>query len=1246
MIALRTSSSVDLRAGPAAYSKQFADTIFNWRRLVGVRGRRADCDTRPLSPFSLLPANHSQTASLICTAGEHLPTSELRLTIPLKLASRPFEVFTASMAGSTSPAANDQKLQDATQKSILKTKVTDPRNFAKDELKQKVTESTVLRLNNEFAVLTCQDGDTLLYIGPPPQTLSESQTWDHAYIQNHFNLPHRVHSSKFLCLNSKKFNDLFGPRSIRTERRFRKEGIMSRVSTEGIKFFVDLRPPTEDEEAVVLLTSLTCTKGVLAWHTAQDKYGLSSLLVAGHDDSSSIPVDFHLPVTLPKDKEASSDQNLSHPKKLFDAVDQPSDKEQFDSLEALCTDDLIDLEKGDKDVEPLNTTASSLELPAKPLNASELASPSPNLAKTSSQKPAAATSSSKYPDVILPEYSPLRHRSAIERLVQAIENGDPKLDSAPKFWTFFAVAKYFDCASHEKISRWITKWLLNYPNSNFIQSNPEVALRIGLGTQSEDATKDAFSMLVGEKSLLNVFGESYPSVLSPLVQSVHGRKLELLDDDERNRIDHAAASLVRRMRQKFDELVGNEMAWLQRSSYFRKTFSEVPRTQEEADVIKKLIQKVKQYVRGRIIWVLCRTYDDDFVDFEQALNQVRAFYPGTRNTFRESYNMLNEKERIFTRFFWTALSQERLADGAVNLWTGHISKLGLPKAESSSLSQKMLDTSMPSGERWCQVVSKKELVALFTQFNQIRRSHMAINGQAQKQPLFQSLRSWEAETVSPTNHEVHEQLEQPAKTPERSTGAWAYNSFNGFKSLYATSPKRDQHTIPSTQLTEKRRKLSDADVNTGIVPAAPSAFESLSIRLSGTSFNERDVELFDQVNNTSQDPNPEIPTLRNTGVNSKGGQENAGEFGNDNFLAQHFRPILPNLQSRGLSMKDATFCPRIADMSWNPDLSPKPNKTQAPVMMSDDHTMDAAKGSQDRVITAEDYSYDTDDDKPGSMTTAADWSLQADDVDRTRPKVMQQFSDHPPKQQGHSEPDQLLYVELLYDVGQVLHRICDEILNPAHLFHGDNLLPTNLIDTLMCLNDDEWKYLPLWAGGNDDGSGGVFDEVDVPNLEAGGFKGGKRGMGSVSDSSTSSSVSGSSFDDIGSDAISTVGKASKAATDGTQTVKSSSDIGSEDEGFTRQDELWDEIRNMKVDSIEAVGNGNGNGADKGKARAEEYEDDIDDEDVGDVDTILGAGSTDGADDMMGDDEDPETANADFGDDSDEDDMDIINSDDL
>ena len=42
----------------------------------------------------------------------------------------------------------------------------------------------------------------------------------------------------------------------------------------------------------------------------------------------------------------------------------------------------------------------------------------------------------------------------------------------------------------------------------------------------------------------------------------------------------------------------------------------------------------------------------------------------------------------------------------------------------------------------------------------------------------------------------------------------------------------------------------------------------------------------------------------------------------------------------------------------------------------------------------------------------------------------------------------------------------------------------SISDVLWCVTDDDCKFLPLWAGGNDDGSGGVFDdEIPVPDAE-------------------------------------------------------------------------------------------------------------------------------------------------------------------
>jgi hypothetical protein len=56
-----------------------------------------------------------------------------------------------------------------------------------------------------------------------------------------------------------------------------------------------------------------------------------------------------------------------------------------------------------------------------------------------------------------------------------------------------------------------------------------------------------------------------------------------------------------------------------------------------------------------------------------------------------------------------------------------------------------------------------------------------------------------------------------------------------------------------------------------------------------------------------------------------------------------------------------------------------------------------------------------------------------------------------------------------------VHALCDKML-----YIPQELDWIGLTDTLLCLSDEEFKYLPLWAGGNEDGSGGVYDAMIPP----------------------------------------------------------------------------------------------------------------------------------------------------------------------
>jgi hypothetical protein len=81
-------------------------------------------------------------------------------------------------------------------------------------------------------------------------------------------------------------------------------------------------------------------------------------------------------------------------------------------------------------------------------------------------------------------------------------------------------------------------------------------------------------------------------------------------------------------------------------------------------------------------------------------------------------------------------------------------------------------------------------------------------------------------------------------------------------------------------------------------------------------------------------------------------------------------------------------------------------------------------------------------------------------------------------------------------------------------------------DTLTCLGDNQYQFLPLWAGGNDDETGGVFTDHNIPVMDTGGFS----APGPAVHTGTGASTE-DSFSEIGpSDSMSTIHGASHHAT--------------------------------------------------------------------------------------------------------------------
>lgn len=906
------------------------------------------------------------------------------------------------------------------------------------------TESIKLFHSNHLLLVPAPDADTIVFIGAPPK---QSDQTDQAYAQvaRHFDKVYKVCSRNLLNLGSAKIEKLLAPSSqFRVERRLKNEGILLGKEASGAKYLLDLRPASEDDEAIFLITELSCSKGVLQWYKAQKKYDIPRTLVSGQDDSSLLPTirsNLMLAAKVTKIKKQTK-QSKTTPEPPADSSAMQLQEEGESSKTTNSSPKRIGNWEGVFPTAPIVPGEAFETVQQTPATEDvDVDQEHPELEPS----PAADPMPTAEPNV-QPVYSQLRHWSAIERLLHAIEGHDPMLDSAPKMWTFFAVAKYFGCAHNERISGWIMTWLFTAPNHNFIQCNPEVSYRIGLGIQSEALIKDAFSLLVGEKVLMNVHNEK-PAVRSSNLQvSVAGRKLELLDDDELNRIDHAANIFRTRIQSKYDALIGRKMLWLEGSATFQRILNFVAHSSDESRIAHLLKMQIRNFVRSRILWVLARDYKLDSPETEQNPGSVQSFYPHA-SAHCSIYTKLNEQERIFSRLFWMTLRQEHLEIGENSVFTANPNNLSLPS------------TTIPAFEGWSKLAQEIRFGPLGGKLRMVDKK--ALYDCAANFQNILSQRYWnESARLEDWSQDEPHHIGNVAKTPA--------SLMSPFKYLQVSRPKRARATGAVSDVAEgKRPRLASDKIHCNEKLAKGKKVE-LPIR-TAPSHSENQPKATEGRETTPEATLPGRDKLLHVGARSP--QMDKGDPIDDESDASSSGPETAQSLPRGPSEE-------------------KLGKQREEVELDSDPSFSAVK--------------------------------------------------------------------LLIEITQSMQTICEEVLLSAHFFQDDEV-PTTLIDSLTCLSQKEWDCLPLWAGGNDDGSGGVFDGVGVPNLETGGFH-----ADELSRNGYCVTVGSSNWSEINS----TIGKASKEATDGTvsetATVQSLGDIDMDVRSLDDDDEEVSSARNAET----------------------------------------------------------------------------------
>lgn len=260
-------------------------------------------------------------------------------------------------------------------------------------------------------------------------------------------------------------------------------------------------------------------------------------------------------------------------------------------------------------------------------------------------------------------YTPLRHRSAIERVLLAISGVDPGLDSAPKLWAACAVARYFGAKT--LFVDYVIRWLRAYPNHNFLEVLPEVSLKIADTLQCYELCRDVFAILVGEEALGSLY-RSRTQVLRPKVVrgiiSVHGRKKDHLPEEYQTRIEYASKALIERVTAEFKGFASCD--WIEELKEARKI---IANTQPDIEIsVPSLLESLKAYVRGSIYRLLCVNHDSsEAIQPHLDYQKTNGLFP--IGTGEQVWNELFPRERLLTRSFWESLTLHLFNTGYSNM---------------------------------------------------------------------------------------------------------------------------------------------------------------------------------------------------------------------------------------------------------------------------------------------------------------------------------------------------------------------------------------------------------------------------------------------------------------------------------------------------------------------------------------------------------------------------------------------------
>ncbi|TQN65537.1 hypothetical protein CSHISOI_09887, partial [Colletotrichum shisoi] len=407
------------------------------------------------------------------------------------------------------------------------------------------------------------EGDTLIFVDFPPSPAGKYNNgcFVHEWTSVHF----RVSSHKLRATGSTKFADML---NANYQSRIQRERNLLNKLPQGIRFVLDLTPPSEEEDLISQVREVALTPGIIGWWTASEKYSVDDRVVFGHDDVCTCSGE-------------SGENGKGIPKYSYgDEADLNLEGEAFW------------LGSG----RPNNLSLLSRTWHgAQPYVGRRFTGWKRRVKQTAGQVPAKRE---------IPEYCPVRHRVGILRLLLLIEDRPVLVDSAPLAWTLVAVANTFDCAG--VVRDVFLKWLMSPNNAVIVEVLPEESLQLGFTLRLDDVTRSAFRILVNELALEQAADDAR-DIHKIAPYTVFGRKRHNPGNRLNKLIQHAAYAMFQRVSQFSQRFVS-------------KTIFEDLRVPEW-----ELLQSLLQMPEGRPEAPAFREFEDVAQNFRRALNRSTGY---------------------------------------------------------------------------------------------------------------------------------------------------------------------------------------------------------------------------------------------------------------------------------------------------------------------------------------------------------------------------------------------------------------------------------------------------------------------------------------------------------------------------------------------------------------------------------------------------------------------------------------------